>query len=124
MTIEDLASILAVRIEELSDLQAAYMPFLTHGGLFIPLSDCTKNQQDKASRFELYDNVCLLLRLLDDPATRLCLTTVAWITPAQRQSQQAAGIGLHFHRHAAETKTFIEDSLQRSKSAPAPCQTL
>ena len=96
-------SVLSLAIKEKSALHSAYMPFLTHGGLFVPT--------DKA--YQLGDEIYLILSLMDDPGKYPIAGKVAWITPAAANNSKVQGIGVHFpdddsgHR----TKPRIEELL-------------
>lgn len=62
----------------------AYMPFLVHGGIFIPCHrDC-----------DLGDEVFLLLSLPDDEHRYPVAGRIAWITPPG--TPRIEGIGVHF----------------------------
>lgn len=124
MAIKNTAAIVSLHIGRLEDLRASYMPFLKHGGLFIPFAGGEEPSQNLTMKLALRDDVCLLLRLLDDREARLCLTEVAWISPPQGQDTKTAGIGLHFSRHAGEIKSHIETMLQGSFAIAGRAQTL
>ena len=62
------------------------MPFLSHGGLFVPTD----------RPLSLGDEVFLLLRLLDDPERIPVAGKVVWITPKGAQGGRAAGAGVQF----------------------------
>ena len=63
--------VLSLWIRDRRVLRAAYMPFLVHGGLFVP----TERQ------FRLGDEVFLVLRLLDEPERIPVAGRVVWVTP-------------------------------------------
>lgn len=79
---------LTLAIKEKPALYAAYMPFLTNGGLFIPT--------DKA--YKLGDQVFLLLSLLEDSDRLPTPCTVVWITPPRAQGNRLRGIGVQFNK--------------------------
>ena len=79
-------SVLSLNINSKSALYAAYMPYLTNGGIFVPTS---KN-------YQLGDEVFMLLQLMDDPHRHPVAGTVAWITPAGAQGGRVQGIGVQF----------------------------
>lgn len=85
--------ILSIRIEEPDLLQRSYMPFLTHGGLYLelPKSDSGTPQE----KFQLDASVCLLLQLYDSSERFLSMCKVVWIGPKQFKHQAYAfGLGL------------------------------
>ena len=65
-------SVLSLAIKEKSALYAAYMPFLTNGGIFVPTNKA----------YQLGDEIYLILSLMDDPSKYPIAGKVAWITPA------------------------------------------
>ncbi|PHS69019.1 MAG: pilus assembly protein PilZ [Methylophaga sp.] len=78
--------ILSLKIADQNMLYHAFMPFLKHGGLFIPTN----------KTYSLGDEVFILLALMDEPEKIPIAGTIAWITPKGAQGNQAAGIGVHF----------------------------
>jgi len=79
-------SVLSLAIKEKAALYAAYMPFLKHGGIFVPTS----------KPYKIGDEIYLILSLMDDPNKYPIAGTVAWITPAGAANNKAQGIGVHF----------------------------
>jgi type IV pilus assembly protein PilZ len=79
-------SVLSLAIKEKAALYAAYMPFLRHGGMFVPSS----------KPYKLGDEIYLILALMDDPNKYPIAGKVAWITPAGANNNKAQGIGVHF----------------------------
>jgi len=95
-------SVLSLTIRDRSALFAAYMPFLKNGGLFIPTN----------KRYEIGDEVFMLLTLLEERDKLSVAGTVVWITPAGAQNNRAAGIGIQFKdSDTHETRTKIESLL-------------
>ena len=84
-------SVLSLNINSKSALYAAYMPFLRHGGIFIPTS----------RSYSIGDEVFMLLALMEDPSKLPIAGTVVWVTPPGAQNSKAQGIGVHF----AESET-------------------
>jgi type IV pilus assembly protein PilZ len=78
--------VLSLNIKERSALYAAYMPFLKHGGLFVPTS----------KQYHLGDEVFMLLTLMDDPAKIPVAGKVVWLTPSGAQGGKTQGIGVQF----------------------------
>ena len=79
-------SVLSLPIKEKSALYAAYMPFLAHGGIFVPTN----------KPYKIGDEIYLILSLMDDPNKYPIAGKVAWITPAGANNNKAQGIGVHF----------------------------
>ena len=93
--------ILSLWIRDRRVLRAAYMPFLHHGGVFVPT--------DK--QFRLGDEVFLLLRLLDEPERIPVAGKVVWITPKGAQGQRTAGVGVQFSDEDGLLREKIEGYL-------------
>ncbi len=79
-------TVLSLAVKEKAALYAAYMPFLKHGGIFVP----------SARHFNIGDEIYLILSLMDDPNKYPIAGQVAWITPAGVNNNKAQGIGIHF----------------------------
>ncbi|MGB6055190.1 MAG: PilZ domain-containing protein [Burkholderiaceae bacterium] len=96
-------SVLSLAIKEKSALHSAYMPFLTHGGLFVPTS----------KQYQLGDEIYLILTLMDDPGKYPIAGKVAWITPPGANHNKTQGIGVHFpdDESGHRTKARIEEVL-------------
>ncbi|MDY7547833.1 PilZ domain-containing protein [Glaciimonas sp. Gout2] len=109
-------SVLSLAIKEKSALYAAYMPFLTFGGVFVPTNKA----------HVIGDEIYLILTLMEDPAKYPIAGKVAWITPSGANNNRAQGIGVHFpdddggHR----LRTRIEEILGSALSSSRPTHTL
>lgn len=104
-------SVLSLAIKEKSALHSAYMPFLTHGGLFVPTNKL----------YQLGDEIYLILSLMEDPGKYPIAGKVAWITPAGA-GNKAQGIGVHFpddesgHRAKARIEEILGTALASGRS--------
>lgn len=79
-------TVLSLSVREKASLYAAYMPFLTNGGIFVPTS----------KSFQIGDEIYLILSLMDDGSKYPLAGKVAWVTPAGANNNRAQGIGVHF----------------------------
>ena len=79
-------SVLSLPIKEKAALYAAYMPFLTNGGIFVPTT----------KPYKLNEEIYLILTLMDDTAKYPIAGKIAWVTPARANNNKAQGIGVHF----------------------------
>jgi type IV pilus assembly protein PilZ len=79
-------SILPVAIKDEATLYQSYMPFMKGGGLFVPTT----------KRYNLGDDLFLLINLLEDKERLPVTGTVVWITPQGAQGNRVAGIGVQF----------------------------
>ncbi len=110
------AGMVSLDIKGKTALYAAYMPFLRHGGLFVPT----------ARLHQMGDQVYILLSLMDDP-TKLPLSgRVVWITPAGAQGNRQQGIGVQLDDNEVSTivRTKIENILGNAIKATRPTHTM
>ena len=108
-------SVISLSIREKGALYAAYMPFVEHGGLFVPT-------QRPA---QLGDDLYVILTLMDDPAKVAIPGKVAWITPAGTTGRQQ-GIGIQFSKTDAsmQARAKIEDLLGSTLKSSRPSNTV
>ena len=109
-----MSGILSLSIKDKAVLYAAYMPFLQHGGLFIPTS---KN-------YKLGDEVFILLSLMDEPEKIPVAGKVVWITPQGAQGNRSAGIGVEFSEHDDTAARKVETYLASSLESDRPTHTM
>ncbi|HTH44794.1 MAG TPA: PilZ domain-containing protein [Oxalicibacterium sp.] len=109
-------SVLSLPIREKSALYAAYMPFLTNGGIFVP--------SNKA--YKIGDEIYLILTLMDDPTKYPVAGRVAWITPAGANNNKAQGIGVQFSgdESGQRLKQRIEELLGAALGSSRATHTL
>ncbi len=109
-------TVLSLNINSKSALYAAFMPFLRHGGIFVPTTRI----------YALGDEVFMLLSLMDDPAKLPIAGAVVWITPVGAQNNKAQGIGVHFKNDEAgiEAKRRIEALLGGVMQSGRPTHTI
>ncbi|MES2317049.1 MAG: PilZ domain-containing protein [Pseudomonadota bacterium] len=105
-------SVLSLAIKEKAALYAAYMPFLKHGGMFVPT----------VKPYKIGDEIYLILALMDDPNKYPIAGKVAWITPAGANNNKAQGIGVHFpddetgHRAKLRIEEILGAALRSSRA--------
>jgi len=107
--------ILSLTIKDKSALYAAYMPFVTNGGLFIPTGKA----------YKLGDEVFMLLTLMDETEKIPVAGKIIWITPKGAQGNRAAGVGVQFSNldnGAARNK--IETYLAGALKSERPTHTM
>jgi type IV pilus assembly protein PilZ len=78
--------ILSLSIKEKNALYAAYMPFVTNGGLFIP----TKRE------YKMGEEVFMLLNLMEETERLPIAGKIIWKTPPGSEGYRATGIGVQF----------------------------
>lgn len=108
--------VLSLAIKERSALYAAYMPFLTSGGIFVPT----------ARSYSLGDEVFLLLTLLDDTQKVAVQGKVVWITPAAGNTNRSQGVGIEFAASDAgkQARDRIETLLAGAINSTRPTHTM
>jgi len=109
-------SVMQLVFREKSALYAAYMPWLTDGGLFVPT----------ARDYRLGEDLYLLLSLPDDPQRFPVAGKVVWLTPANAAGGRTQGVGVRFPNDdkTRQLKIKIEEILGTSISSSKPTQTL
>lgn len=106
--------ILSLTIKDKAVLYAAYMPFLEHGGLFVPTN----------KEYKIGDEVFMLLNLMDEPDKIPIAGKVVWITPKGAQGNRTAGIGVQFSEEDAQANAKIENHLAGSLESDRPTHTM
>jgi type IV pilus assembly protein PilZ len=77
---------LSLNIRDLAILHAAYMPYIRHGGMFIP-----------TNRTHTLGEEMFMLIALPGESVRLPVAgKVVWITPPGAQGNKAQGVGVQF----------------------------
>ena len=93
---------LSLSIKDKAYLYAAYMPYVTNGGLFIPTT----------KKYDLGDEVFMLLTLMEDNERLPVAGKIIWITPQGAQGNRSAGIGVQFSfQDKGATRNKIETHL-------------
>lgn len=106
--------ILSLTIKDKSVLYAAYMPFIKHGGMFIPTN----------KTYRLGDEVFMLLNLMDEPEKIPVAGKVIWVTPKGAQGNRAAGIGVQFSDQDNTARSKIETYLAGALKSDRPTHTM
>lgn len=96
-------SVLSLAIKERSALYTAYMPFLKHGGIFVPT----------ARPYKIGDEIFVILELMDEAQKYPIAGRVAWVTPPGANNNKTQGIGVHFpdDESGIRAKVVIEKHL-------------
>lgn len=108
------SGILSLTIKDKAVLYSAYMPFIKHGGLFIPTS----------KQYKLGEEIFLLLSLMEEAEKIPVAGKVIWITPAGAQGNRAAGIGVQFSDQDDTARRTIENYLAGSLESDRPTHTM
>jgi type IV pilus assembly protein PilZ len=109
-------SVLSLPIKEKAALYAAYMPFLTNGGIFVPTT----------KQYSVGDEIYLILTLMDDPTKYPIAGKIVWVTPAGANNNKAQGIGVHFSSDESgqRVKARIEELLGAALRSSRATHTL
>ncbi|MCL7422756.1 MAG: PilZ domain-containing protein [Methylobacter sp.] len=78
--------ILSLSIKDKNALYAAYMPFVTNGGLFIPTN----------RDYQMGQEVFMLLNLMEETERLPIAGKIIWKTPPGSEGYRATGIGVQF----------------------------
>lgn len=108
--------ILSLSIKDKGALYQAYMPFLRGGGIFVPTM----------KRYNIGDEVFILLTLMDDKDRMPVAGKVVWITPTGAQGNRTAGVGVQFSENSdgEAVKTKIESILAGTLGSERPTHTM
>jgi len=88
------------------------MPFVRHGGLFVPTN----------KKYELGEEVFILLALMDEPEKIPINGKVVWVTPKGAQGNRQAAIGVQFSE--ANCCYRIEEHLGTGLVSDRPTHTM
>ncbi len=107
--------ILSFAIKDTAALYAAYMPFVHHGGLFVPTN----------KRYRLGDELFLLLQLMEEKERIPVAGTVIWITPIGAEGNRQVGVGIQFSdQDKGDARRKIEEYLAGSLEADRATHTM
>lgn len=108
--------ILSLVLKDKAALYVAYMPYIKHGGVFVPTP----------KRYFLGDEVFLLLTLPESSEKLPVPGKVVWVTPSGSQGNRQAGIGVQF-ADSTEGETIrgrIETLLAGTSGSDKPTHTM
>ncbi len=108
------SKLLSIEVKDRAALYNAYMPFLTHGGLFIPTQ----------TLYPLGTELFLLLSLLDAPEKFPTAAQVVWATPLKAQGARRSGLGVAFTDPDSPARRYIERQLAGLGDSERPTYTL
>jgi len=113
--------VIPLTIKDKETLHRSYMPFLTEGGLFIPTH----------RKYQLGDEVFVILTLMDEPQKFPITGQVVWVSP-RPAAGRPAGVGIHFSSSSnsfgqnqnATAQKKIETYLGGSLNSDRPTYTM
>ncbi|MBR4877932.1 MAG: PilZ domain-containing protein [Rhodocyclaceae bacterium] len=108
--------LLPLNLANKAQLYAAYMPFISNGGLFLKT----------ARPVRLGEEVFLLLQLPGEAEKISIAGRVAWVSPPGCQGGKPAGIGVRFSSNEANAavRSKIENLLAGQTESGRPTSTL
>lgn len=108
--------ILSLAVKDKASLYNAYMPYLKHGGIFVPTP----------KRYFLGDEVFLLLTLPETKDRLPVAGKVVWVTPVGAQGNRTAGVGVQFadSNEGEAVKGRIETLLAGTLNSDKPTHTM
>lgn len=108
--------ILSLAVKDKTQLYNAYMPYLKHGGIFVPTP----------KRYFLGDEVFLLLTLPESSERLPVAGKVIWVTPTGAQGNRTAGVGVQFAEtpEGETVKSKVETLLAGTLNADKPTHTM
>jgi type IV pilus assembly protein PilZ len=107
-------AVLSLAIKEKAALYAAYMPFLNNGGIFVPTT----------RKYELGDEVYLILTLMDDPNKLPVAGRIVWISPVGGARQPGIGVQFPGDESGIAARKKIEDMLGSTLKSGRPTHTI
>lgn len=105
---------LSLTIQDEHTLLSAYMPLLERGGIFVPTRE----------RYDLGQEVYLLLTLPGDNERVPVTGQVVWVSPDGVAGRRVPGIGIHFSPEDRAVRDRIETLLAGHLDKGAPTYTL
>jgi type IV pilus assembly protein PilZ len=102
-------------IKDKAALYASFMPFVRNGGIFIPTSQ----------RYQLGDEIFLLLQLMDEPERIPVAGKVVWVTPPDAEGNRTVGVGVQFSdQDKGNARRKIEEYLAGVLDLERPTHTM
>ncbi|RVT45267.1 pilus assembly protein PilZ [Rheinheimera sediminis] len=105
---------IALDFTELKELYRCYMPFLKHGGLFVPGS----------LTYRIGQSISLTVTLPDEKQAVRVIGQVVWLTPQGAQSATPSGIGVAFVDDKFQLQEKIEKLLGAMLDSSEPRYSL
>lgn len=108
-------SILQLSYKDKATLYAAYMPFVSGGGLFVPSRD---------HQYSLGDEVFMLVTLPGETEKLPVAGRVVWVTPKGAQGKRPEGFGVQFSEQDGTTRNRVEEALAGALESERPTHTM
>ncbi|MDN3522236.1 PilZ domain-containing protein [Halomonas ramblicola] len=105
---------LSLNIQDVQTLLSAYMPSLERGGIFVPTRE----------RYELGQEIYLLLTLPGESDRVPVTGQVVWVSPEGVTGRRMPGVGIHFSVGDQAVRDRIENLLAGHLDKGTPTYTL
>ncbi|PHS69847.1 MAG: pilus assembly protein PilZ [Cycloclasticus sp.] len=107
--------ILSLTIKDKKALYAAYMDYVTGGGLFISTN----------KKYTLGDEVFMLLNLMGESERIPVAGKIIWITPIGSEGSRSTGVGVQFsEQDGGVARAKIENYLAGTAASGKPTHTM
>ncbi|ROO26213.1 pilus biogenesis protein PilZ [Salinisphaera orenii MK-B5] len=118
-TVASQSGIVRLDVPDRAALYAAYMPFVSNGGLFVSA------QALGNTRYDLGSDVFLLLHLMEHNERLPIAGRVIWLTPSGGGMQRPPGVGIQFsNQDNGANQRRIETLLAGMLESDRPTHTL
>jgi len=108
-------AVISIAIKDKQALYMSYMPYIEGGGLFVP----------SPKKYDLGDEMFLLVHIMDEDEPVNISGKVIWITPKKAFGNRPVGVGIQFAGdNAKEVKDLIEGKLGASLSLTRSTHTM
>ena len=105
-----------MQIKDKKELYSAYMPYVKGGAIFVPTP----------KRYQLGDEVFLMVNFVEDKARLPVVGKVVWVSPMGQMGGRRPGVGVRLSEAAEneEIRTKIETSLAGMLDSDTPTHTM
>jgi len=108
--------LLSLQIKDKKELYSAYMPYVKGGAIFVPTP----------KRYQLGDEVFLMVSFLEDKSRLPVVGKVVWVSPMGQMCGRRPGVGVQMSESPEneEIRTNIEATLAGMLDSDTPTHTM
>jgi type IV pilus assembly protein PilZ len=108
--------LLSLQIKDKKELYSAYMPYVKGGAIFVPTP----------KRYQLGDEVFLMVSFLEDKSRLPVVGKVVWVSPMGQMGGRRPGVGVQMSEASEneEIRTKIEATLAGMLDSETPTHTM
>ena len=108
--------LLSLQIKDKKELYSAYMPYVKGGAIFVPTP----------KRYQLGDEVFLMVSFLEDKSRLPVVGKVVWVYPIGQMGGRRPGVGVQMSEASEneEIRTKIEATLAGMLDSETPTHTM